>query len=91
MLLICFIVSGEELSSSRCVIQYWFSSGLEHLVKIRAHGNSSDKSGSFCRTHPSTLASLKEKAGSSTPKNAVSTVYNEKGGIMTASSLGQLP
>ena len=44
---------------------------------------------SFCRTHPSTMKALDEEAHNHPPKEAV--IYNEKGGMMGAKSLGELP
>ena len=72
-------------------MQYWFDSGREHKVLIRSHGNSKKRKQSFCRTHPSTMKVLKEEAQNCPPKEAVSIIYEEKGGIMGATCLGELP
>ena len=69
-------------------MQYWFDSGREHKVLIRSHGNSKRRKQSFCRTHPSTMRALKEEAQNHPPVNVV---YEEKGGMMGAKSLGELP
>ena len=72
-------------------MQYWFDSGREHKVLIRSHENSKRRKQSFCHTHPSILNALKEEARNHPPKEAVSVVYEEKGGMMGAKSLGELP
>ena len=79
------------VTSSRCVVQYWFDSGREHKVLIHSHGNSKKRKQSFCRTHPSTIKALKEEAQNCPPKEAVHAVYEGKGGMMGASCLGELP
>ncbi len=76
---------------TRCVVQYWFESDREHLVPIKAHGNSKVKTNTYCRTHPSTLDVLKNQANYLLPKGAVAAVYSSEGGMMQASSLGKLP
>ena len=72
-------------------MQYWFESGRQHKVPVRPHGNSKKRKQPFCRTHPSTMKALKDEAQNCPPKDAVSTVYDEKGGMMGATSLGELP
>ena len=72
-------------------MQYWFNSGREHKVLIRSHGNSKRHKQSFCRTHPSTMKALKKEAQNHPSKEAVSVVYEGKGGMMGAKSLGELP
>lgn len=89
VLLECYITGGTSLS--RCLVQYWFESGIEHEVVVRPHGNSRRKRLPFCRTMPSTLLSLKEEAQAHPPKAAIDVVYSENGGIMKAASVGQLP
>lgn len=89
ILLECNIIGGTSLF--RCLVQYWFESGIEHEVAVRPHGNSRRKQLPFCRTMPSTLLSLKDKASAHPPKAAIDVVYTEKGGIMKAASVGQLP
>ena len=63
-------------------MQYWFDSGREHKVLVRSHGNSKKRKQPFCRTHPSTMKALKEEAQINPPKQAVSVVYEEKGGTV---------
>ena len=82
---------GDATTNSRCIVQYWFESGREHKVPVRPHGNSKKRKQLFCRTHPSTMKALKDEAQNCPPKDAVSTVYDEKGGMMGATSLGELP
>ena len=81
----------DDAPSSRCVVQYRFESGREHKVVIKPHGNFKGRKQAFSRTHPSTMKLLKEEALKCSPKEAVGTVYEENGGMMGATSLGQLP
>ena len=83
--------SKGGVPSSRCLLQYWFESGNEHSINIKAHGNSKVKSKSYCRTNPSTLAALKKRAVTCTPKETVNAIYTAEGGILEANSLGSLP
>ena len=89
--LICLLYYIDEaISSSRCLIQYWFD-GNEHAVKVKSHGNSKRKSEPYCRTHPSTINMLKDEAKVLLPKAAVRKVCDARGGIMDAGSMGELP
>ena len=58
---------------------------------IRSHENSKKRKQLFCCTHPSTMKTLKEEAQNHPPKQAASVIYEEKGGMMGAASLGELP
>ena len=89
--MIAFVEGKCHISESRCLVQYWFKDGDEHPVKIRSHGNAKCKVEPFCRTHSSSLAALKAQGESSSPKAAIQMVYSDKGGIMKAASLSQLP
>ena len=80
-----------SIDNSRCIVQYWFESGKEHKIPVKPHGNSKLRKQPFCRTHPSTMALIKKKAKNCAPKEAVSAVYNKQGGIMGATSIGELP
>ena len=88
MIYFCYIGSVD---STRSIVQYWFDGGKEHKVAIKPHGNSKIRKQPYCRTHPSTMAMIKEEAESSSPKDSVRTVYNKQGGIMGATSIGELP
>ena len=77
----------DIIPSIRCISQYWFESGNEHVVSVKPHGNSKAKNESYCRTHSSTLAALKCEAEAKCPKEAVNTVYEPHGGIMESNSL----
>lgn len=88
---LCIIIIGDVVLPSRCIVQYWFESGREHRVEIKAHGNSKSKASAYYRTLPSTMKVLKEEAENHAPKAVVNTVYKRSGGIMNASSIGALP
>ena len=64
-----------------------FESGKEHKVAIKPHGNGKQKKQPFCRTHPSTMALIKEESDSCASKDAVSTIYKKQGGLMGATSI----
>lgn len=59
-------------------------------MSVRQHRNSQQKE-PYCRTNPSTLATIKSKSQHARPKATVSSVYADKGGILNANSLGELP
>ena len=65
--------------------------GKEHKVAIKPHSNSKLRKQPYCRTHPSTIAMIKEEAENSSPKDSVRIVYNKQGGIMGATSIGESP
>lgn len=88
--MIAFVEGTHPISDSQCLIQYWFKDGNEHPVKIRFH-NAKCKTEPFCWTHPSSLVALKEEEAISSPKAAIQKVYSDKGGIMKATSFGELP
>ena len=79
------------LPATQCFVQYWFESSREHIVPIKAHGNSKVKTESYCRTHTSTLNALKDQKKCLLLKGAVAAVYASEGSMMQANSLGKLP
>ena len=86
--ILCYIGS---IDNSRCIVQYWFESGKEHRIPVKPHGNNKLRKQPFCRTHPSTMALIKKEAENCAPKDAVGAVYKKQGGIMGATSIGELP
>lgn len=74
------------------LIVYKFDGVPEHQVLVRAHGNSS-KQRPYYRTAPSVrknLSTALSEAGKS-PKEAVDNVLQKKGGLVYATSAGQIP
>jgi hypothetical protein len=74
------------------LIVYKFDGVPEHQVLVRAHGNSS-KQRPYYRTAPSVrknLSTALSGAGKS-PKEAVDNVLQKKGGLVHATSAGQIP
>ena len=72
-------------------IQYLFD-GMEHPVYPSAHGNCKRKRSSpYVRTKESTVQELRRESSAQTPKAAYHTVHKEKGGIMNAVSISDLP
>jgi hypothetical protein len=72
-------------------IQYLFD-GMEHPVCPSAHGNCKRKRSSpYVRTKESTVQELRRESSAQTPKAAYHTVHKEKGGIMNAVSISDLP
>ena len=90
-LLSCNYFFYKAISSTRCLIQYWFGSGNEQEVEVRAHVNHKYKSKLYCCTHQSTMNVLKAEANVLLPKAAVEKVFDGKGGIMGAVSQGEFP
>lgn len=80
--------SGDKLN--RAFVQYTFC-GKPHEILQKPHGNSKS-SKPFIRTSPSTLQKLKECCElNPVPKVVVSTVTKEKGGIVEAKAIGDIP
>ena len=71
--------------------QYLFDN-MEHPVEPIAHGNAKRRdSHPYVRIKDSTVKKLKNEATVNTPKVAYHNVHREKGGILNASSLSDLP
>ena len=71
-------------------MQYSFS-GKPHPILQKPHGNSKSAK-PFVRTTPSTLQKLKEcRKTNQPPEQAVSKVTKEKGGIINAKVIGDIP
>ena len=74
------------------LITYKFDGVDEHKVLVRSHGNSS-KQKPYYRTAPSVrrnLSSALVQAGKA-PKEALDKVLQDKGGLLRATSVGQIP
>ena len=72
------------------LVAYKFSGVPEHTVLVRPHGNSKEDK-LFYRTTKSTMQQVATNLSTHTPKHVVSKVFNDKGGLIQASSVGQLP
>ena len=80
--------SGDQLN--RAFVQYSFS-GKPHQILQKPHGNSKSAR-PFVRMTPSTLQKLKECCKTNQPpKQGVSNVTKEKGGIINAKPVGDIP
>jgi hypothetical protein len=72
-------------------IQYLFDE-IEHPVQPNAHGNSKRRHPPvFVRTKESTIRRLQNESVSKPPKEAYHTVHEEKGGIINAAAISDLP
>jgi hypothetical protein len=72
-------------------IQYLFDE-IEHPVQPNAHANSKKRHPPvYVRTKESTVKKLQHESASKLPKAAYHTVHEEKGGIMNAVSMSDLP
>lgn len=60
-------------------------------MKIESHGNAKGSARPYIRTAHSTLTEIKDNVKKMTPKEAVRVVYEKAGGVMSASSLSELP
>lgn len=66
--------------------------GIEHRVTLAPHGNNKRQhTPAYTRTKESTVEKLRSAASVQTPKVAYHTVHKEKGGILYASSISDLP
>ena len=62
----------------------------EQVLDIKPHGNSKTEEPYF-RTSTNTIKSLKSNLKSASPKEALEKVSTERGGEMSAKSVGSLP
>ena len=60
-------------------------------MKIESHGNAKGSTRPYLRTAHSTLTDIKENVEKIAPKEAVRVVYEKAGGVVSASSLSELP
>ena len=74
---------------NRALVQYVFN-GPPHPIIQKPHGNSKEAK-PFIRTSPSTLQKLKECSKTSTVKRTIYAITKEKGGIVDAKAVGDLP
>ena len=72
------------------LVIYKFEGVPEHVVLVKPHGNAK-RSGQYTRTKESTKQKLKDQLKTAAPKLAVDQVYKSKGGILKATSGGDLP
>lgn len=71
-------------------VQYVFA-GKPHCILQKPHGNAKHDHKPFIRTTPSTLQKLKLCSKKLPPRQAVSKVTTEKGGVLKANSVGSIP
>jgi len=83
------IDSSDQLIPFALVV-YKFDQVVDHPVLIKPHGNSKHNR-PYRRTRESTKVLLKEELTHSTPKLALNTVFDKKGGLFGAKSVGELP
>lgn len=86
---ISYVIDDSGQTIQYAVMQYLFENGKEVPVVIPPHGNSKKTFSSYRRTQKSTLDKIKKTAGK--PKNVVSALHDEAGGIIGASSASELP
>ena len=86
---IYYVIDSGGQTVQYAVVQYLFEDGNEVPVLVPPHGNSRKDSCSYRRTQKSTLSRLKELSGK--PKSIVSTLHDEAGGSLGASSASELP
>ena len=80
--------SGDQLNLA--FVQYVFS-GKPHRIIQKPHGNSKHAHKPFIRTTPSTLQKLKACSKDLPPRQAISKVTTEKGGVLRVNSVGTIP
>ena len=69
---------------------YKFAGVPEHTVLVQPHGNSKEDK-PFYWTMKNTVQQVANNLATHTPKRAISEVFNDKGGLIKASSAGELP
>lgn len=80
--------SGDQLNL--VFVQYVFS-GKPHCIIQKPHGNSKHDNKPFIRTTPSTLQKLKDCRKSLPPRQAVSKVTADAGGVVNVNTVGTIP
>lgn len=85
----CYADSSNKLTPFALVL-YRFDQAEDHPVLFKPHGNAKH-SRPYQRTRESTKSLLQEELKHSTPKVAVNTVFDKKGGLIAAESAGELP
>ena len=83
-----FFLDNDGNPHQYAFVVYYFPRGV--LPEIQPHGNSKDKS-PYYPTLPSTCHVIKSEATRCGPKQAVSRVTAQVGGVMSITSPGQLP
>ena len=86
---ISYVIDDEGKTVQYAVVQYLFSDGNEIPVVLLPHGNAKRVSSSYRRTQKSTLSKMKKTAGK--PKDVISKVFDEAGGMLGASSSSEIP
>lgn len=89
-LLFLFISDSSGNMVPYQLVTYKFDGVPEHTVLVRPHGNSK-RDRPYRRTMKSTKEQLEAKLKVSKPKDAIEAVFESKGGLLGASSAGQLP
>ena len=72
------------------LVAYKFDGVPEHTVLVRPHGNSKEDK-PYYRTMKSTIKQVATSLATLAPKHAIGEVFSDKGGLIKASSAGQLP
>ena len=86
---ISYVIDSSGKIVQFAVMQYLFENGIEIPVVIPPHGNAKKDLCRYQRTQKSTLSKIKNLSGK--PKVVVSTLYDEAGGMLGASSASELP
>ena len=84
------IVDHTGIQRPLVLVTYKFDGVPEHKVLVKPHGNAKSNR-PYCRTMASTKSQLQEELKSLKPKQAVHKVSHAKGGLLKASSSGELP
>ena len=80
--------TGEVLPLA--LVVYKFDGVPAHAVVVRPHGNAKSNK-PYRRTRESTKNMIKEELEHCDPKEAVNKVFEERGGMISAQSAGELP
>ena len=87
----CFLLLDQSDKMISLALVIFKFDGVEgHSVLVRPHGNAKSNH-PYRRTKESTKNLLKAELVNSCPKNATDKVYNDKGGIVNAHDIGDLP
>ena len=87
----CFLLLDQsDKMISLALVIFKFDRVEGHSVLVRPHGNAKSNH-PYRRTKESTKNLLKAEVVNGCPKDATNKVYNDKGGIVNAHDIGDLP
>ena len=85
-----YVIDPDGNMHNLVLVAYKYDGIAQQTLLINPHGNSKKKQ-PYHRVMDSTKAKLSRALATEKPKDAVNTVFKEKGGLLNAKSAGELP